>query len=136
MALSYDLFILVAISMAYSALATVTMVQVLGTPNAGDYRPMQDGIWFQAGWVVVIICFYWFFWARAGQTVGMRAWRLKIVNDDNSLPKHWQIWVRMLVSPLSLAAFGLGYWWGFFRKDRCTLQDLASKTRVIFIPKK
>lgn len=132
----YDLFILLALSMGYSALATVAMVQIFDAPNTGDYQPMQHGIWFQLGWLLVIVCFYWFFWARAGQTVGMRAWRLKILNNENALPKHWQCWVRMIVSPLALAAFGLGYWWGFFRKDRRTLQDLASHTRVVFIPKK
>ncbi len=136
MALMYDLFILLALSMGYSALATVVMVQVLDVPNPGDYRPMQEGPWFVLGWLTVIVCFYWFFWARAGQTVGMRAWRLKILNKNDALPSHWQCWVRMMVSPLSLALFGLGYWWGFFRKDRCTLQDLASSTRVVFMPKK
>ena len=60
LSLSYDLFILVALSMAYSALATVLMANVIGSGAEDEYLPMQQGYWFQAGWVGSIVAFYWF----------------------------------------------------------------------------
>lgn len=135
MALMYDAFILVALSMLYSALATIAMVGILGQQNEGDYRPMQEGLWFQLGWVLAIVGFYWFFWARAGQTVGMRAWSLKVVTIDGKPPSHKQILIRICVAPFALGIAGLGYLWCLFNKDKAAWQDIASQTQVVMTPK-
>ncbi len=134
-ALLYDLFILTALSFAYAALATLIMVNLFGTADSGDYRPMQHGIWFQVGWLLTIVAFYWFFWRTAGQTVGMRAWRLKLVDQEGSTPSHLQILTRIALAPLSLGLAGLGYAWCLIDKNRAAWHDLASKTQVVETPK-
>lgn len=134
-ALGYDLFILTALSFAYAALATLIMVNLLGTEDSGDYRPMQDGLWFQLGWVATIVGFYWFFWRRAGQTVGMRAWRLQLVDLNGNAPSHTQILIRIALAPLALSFAGLGYFWCLIDKNRAAWHDLASKTKVVEVPK-
>jgi len=135
MALLYDLFIIVAISMAYSALVTFALeMSNQGAPTE-NYQPMHQGYWFLAGWQLCIAAFYWFFWIRAGQTVGMKAWRLKLVSADGAPLSHRQCLIRVFVAPLSILLGGLGFLWSLFGPDRKTWHDLASNTRVIVLPK-
>lgn len=120
--------------MAYSAIATTIMVNAFGVVDNGDYKPMQSP-WFGFGWVLCICIFYWFFWQRGGQTVGMRAWRLKLVSTDASPLTTKQLVIRILVAPISLGAVGLGYFWCLFNKKKLAWHDLASSTQVIQLPK-
>ncbi|MEO6103533.1 MAG: RDD family protein, partial [Pseudoxanthomonas sp.] len=41
-----------------------------------------------------------------------------------------------LVATVSLLLGGLGFWWAWVDRDRLTLHDRASGTRVIRLPKK
>lgn len=142
LALGYDVFILVALSMAYSALATLFMKLALHI-SAGDYQPMQRGPWFLVGWLLTLVGFYWFFWYRGGQTIGMKTWRLKLVSraqrtaDEEQYPKvtHIQCLIRVATGPISLAALGLGYFWQWLDKDQLTFHDRLSNTKVIQLPK-
>ena len=134
LALGYDLFILLAISMAYSAVATLFMNQALHV-EAADYQPMQRGPGFLIGWVLSLALFYWFFWYRAGQTIGMKAWRIKVISRDGEKLSHLQCWLRIVVGPFSLVLLGLGYFWRFIDKDKLVLHDRVSNTRVVVTPK-
>lgn len=134
LAFLYDLFILFALSMGYWALATVAMHFLLDQPDSRHLSEPQK-VFFLSGWILTLAGFYWFFWRRAGQTVGMRAWRLKVVSRDGSPLSHRQILIRILVGPLSLGLFGLGYLWCLIDKNKATWHDLASQTEVLMTPK-
>ncbi len=134
MAMFYDFIIIVALSMGYSAIATGFMALVLHIP-AEDYLPMQKGIGFRLGWLLTIVSFFWFFWYRVGQTVGMKTWRLKIVSDYSENLQHWQVLVRLALTPLAIGFFGLGYFWSFIDKDKLALHDKITNTRVVVTPK-
>ena len=57
-----------------------------------------------SAWLALVICgFYTWFWTRAGQTIGMRAWRLRIQNVDGSNIRITQALIRLATS-----TFGLG----------------------------
>ncbi|VUD68992.1 hypothetical protein TDB9533_04355 [Thalassocella blandensis] len=137
LALGYDLFILVAISMAYSAIATIIMALAMHI-DAKDYLPMQKGPWFLIGWVLTIVIFYWFFWHRAGQTVGMKTWRIKLISQKHAATHvgvtHLQCFIRILTGPFSLVFFGIGYMWQWIDKEKLTLHDRLSNTRVVQLP--
>lgn len=96
---------------------------------------MQRGPWFGLGWVSTIVCFYWFFFKRGGQTIGMRTWRLKIVGCDEQALSHRQCWIRILLAPIALGFGGLGYFWCLFNRNKQAWQDIASNTRVVSLPK-
>lgn len=73
-------------------------------------------------------------WRRGGQTIGMRAWRLRVCRHDDKPPGTAALWLRFGVGCLSLAALGLGFWWAWFDRDRLTWHDHASRTRLLRIP--
>ncbi|WKE64722.1 RDD family protein [Gallaecimonas kandeliae] len=76
----------------------------------------------------VLGCFLWF-WTHGGQTLGMRAWRLKLQNADGTPVRLGQALVRALTGLL-----GLGLLWMLLRpKTRQALQDGLSGSQVVLL---
>ncbi|HET9049117.1 MAG TPA: RDD family protein [Chiayiivirga sp.] len=75
-------------------------------------------------------------WRRGGQSLGMRAWRVHLVNANAGANIAWsQLAVRFLVAIVSLMAAGLGFAWSLFDRERRTWHDLASGTRLLRTPR-
>jgi uncharacterized RDD family membrane protein YckC len=70
-------------------------------------------------------------WRRGGQTLGMRPWRLKVTAADGQRAGLRALAIRYAVATLSLAVFGLGFWWSLFERERRTWHDLASGTVLV-----
>ena len=71
--------------------------------------------------------------ARRGQTWGMRALGLRVVDGRTGGPvSRGRAWGRAAFAAfLSGQAFGIGYWWSFFDDRNRTLHDLVSSTVVV-----
>ncbi len=130
----YDSLLLLAVSMAYGALALAFKVQILGMELAPGEKANLGVIGF-IGWLGIIIGFYSVFWRRFGQTLGMKAWRLKLTDINGNRPSWGLCIVRCALAMLSLLCLGLGYWWLLFDPDNLTLHDRLSRTRVWLMPK-
>lgn len=125
-ALAYDLLVVAALWMA-----TGFLVLPL---TGGEAVPAGTG-WFRALLLAVACAFFVVFWARGGQTAGMRAWRLRLVRSDGS-PVGWRrALARFAVACLSLAALGLGALWAVGDPQGRTWQDRLADTRVILVSK-
>ena len=74
-------------------------------------------------------------WRRGGQTIGMRPWRLKVVDAAGAAPTLRQLWRRYAVGSVSLLTAGLGFWWAWIDRDRLAWHDRASGTRFVRTPK-
>ena len=76
-------------------------------------------------------------WRRGGQTIGMKAWHIKLFAAEN--PGEAISWrqcaLRYLVAILSWTALGLGFIWILFDQQRRSWHDIASGTRLVKIPK-
>ena len=79
--------------------------------------------------------FYAYCWRRHGETLGMRAWQIRLVAASGQPPSWPQIGLRLLSACVSLSCFGLGYLWLYLGKTRQTWHDLASDTYVVHIPR-
>ena len=76
--------------------------------------------------------FFAWFWLRAGQTAGMRAWRLRLVSRDGGAITLNQATVRFFAAMISLGALGLGYGWALFDREHRTWPDLWSRSRILY----
>ncbi len=74
-------------------------------------------------------------WRRGGQTIGMRAWRLRVTDAAGGAPGWRALWLRYLVGAIGLLAGGLGFWWAWIDRDRLAWHDRASGTRMRRIDK-
>ena len=125
-AMIYDTLLVVAVSMAYAGISLAINKRLLN--GAEDY---VSGLLFQLGWLATIMLFFCFFWSRAGQTLGMRAWRLKIINCQQQSPSWLQCIARCILAPIGWLLFFLA----LFRADRQCLHDRLTHTQTIILPK-
>ncbi|MBL6917698.1 MAG: RDD family protein [Gammaproteobacteria bacterium] len=82
----------------------------------------------------VIFLYLGGFWVTGGQTVGMKAWRLRII-CQNGQPLNWQkALTRYLSACLSVASFGLGFIWATVDRKKQSWHDKLSGTHLIWCP--
>lgn len=137
-AMIYDVMALIALMMLAMGLALMVVKSlqsagVLATEgyiDAADYV-QKHAIWFQLYLVVGIFSFYVYFWSKAGQTLGMRAWRLLLVNQDGTLLQPRKAFIRSL-----LALGGLGNLWLIIRFGKgLALQDQLTDSQMVVLTK-
>ena len=134
--LLYDGFIVGAIWMLIGFV--VQLVVGPDTSELVDGRvqtdPVLGNILF---FLMVASCagFFLWFWTRGGQTVGMLAWRIKVVDRDGGLVGWRQAAVRWLLAWPAFFVLGLGYLWLLVDAEGDALHDKISGTRVVVVPK-
>lgn len=79
--------------------------------------------------------FFIVFWCRGGQTLGMRAWRLRVETRGGQPLTVATAAARFAAALLSLAAFGLGFLWVLLDAHRSAWHDRLSGTRVVLLPR-
>lgn len=137
-AIMYDSLVLCALWMAAMALGLLAVVllekvgviSLVGYVDAAEYV-QKHALWFQLYSLVVFGWFFLYFWSQAGQTLGMRAWRMLLISADGTPLTVKQAAIRLLTS-----LFGLGNFWLWIkRKDGQALQDKLSGTYVVVLTK-
>ena len=83
----------------------------------------------------LIASYYIWSWHRGGQTIGMRAWRLRVQTQAGSSPDVRTASLRFAFSLVSVLALGLGLIWALFDRRRRMWHDRWTGTEVVEIPK-
>ena len=118
-AMVYDSLLIIAILFISTAIALV-----FNDGNAIESSPA-----FSLYLILIIFTFYSWFWSKSGQTLGMRVWKIRIVSEFGGNP-GWSIsFLRLTFALLSIACFGMGYWWRFFKPY--TWHDRLSQTTIV-----
>jgi uncharacterized RDD family membrane protein YckC len=130
MAMVYDSFLLVALFF----IVTIPFVLQVGEQTLTQ-DPLVHAL-YQLVLVLSAFLFFGWFWTHGGQTLGMRAWRLRTLKSDGS-PMSWPAsMARFAAALLSIACFGLGIVWIVIDPERLAWHDRLSRTRVVVEPKK
>jgi uncharacterized RDD family membrane protein YckC len=127
MAIVYDSLALTAILMV-AALPPVLLV-------GGAMPNTLLRIAFQLYLLGVIFLFFGWFWVHGGQTIGMRAWRLKTVTTDGNTLDWRGAGLRFMWAWFSFLMLGLGYLWALVDPEGRTWHDRLSHSQVVLIPK-
>ena len=88
---------------------------------------------FQAYLLAVIVLYYWYFWTGGRQTLGMRAWRMRLVRDDGTDLSGTDALRRLVFAAITLAPLGIGLFWMLFNRARLTWYDGLSGTRPVLL---
>lgn len=147
----YDLFPLFGVAFLYTAIA-MAILSLQGVDQThlttemvgediimradNEFQPALHGPIFRIGLGLTLLGFYSLFWMRSGQTLGMQAWRLKLVTQSGEPLKLSKVVIRALLGVPALLLFGLGYLWILFNPKRLAVHDLVTGTRVVQLPKK
>lgn len=90
--------------------------------------------WWFRGWLLAVIWgFFAYFWTHGGQTLGMRAWRLRLVRTDGAAPTLRDALLRLACALVALAPAGLGLWWVLIDSEGLAWHDRWSRTRLVIV---
>lgn len=137
-AMIYDALVAVAVGMCAGLIILVTLTILHARGLIGqDVEHFSDflnqsllfmtivQIWV-AAW---IIGFFLWFWAKGGQTIGMRAWRMRIFSTTESPMTIGRLWLRLICSLGGLGTVLVL----FMPKQKQSLQDLAANTEILVL---
>ena len=129
-ALFYDLWPVLALWMLVSALFTVgyALAGHASRDNIHPFSALQWLLWLSC-WLIAGL-YATESWKRGGQTLGMRPWRLRLQTVDGQSPSRALLWKRYVLGSLSLLVAGLGFFWALVDRERLTLHDRLSGTRL------
>jgi uncharacterized RDD family membrane protein YckC len=121
-AFCYDLLLLGAVIFCF----TLSVLLLRGG------REIAPGTWwFDVALVALAAAFFCGFWTHGGQTLGMRAWRIRVVRADGN-PLEWRrALLRFVATIVAALPLGLGLWWGMLDTERRGWHDRLAGTRVI-----
>ena len=127
-ALIYDGFLLIAVLMPY------TWVVVLIHGGAVTEASGRLSWWaYRAGALAIMAAYYVLNWTRSGQTLGMRAGRLRTLTDSGKRLQVGQAVVRFCWGLAAWLPFGLGVLWLYADPEHLALHDRLSRTRVVVL---
>lgn len=134
----YDLLISVAVYMIAGAVSffLISLALNYGLIGMGGFTHVSDRIsetpWLLALnelWKMYWLGFFFiYFWTKSGQTIGMKAWRLRVQNQDGSLMNKPTAIRRLFVTFL-----GLGNFLVIFDRNKLALQDRLTQTEVVVL---
>ncbi|MEP7043283.1 MAG: RDD family protein [Dokdonella sp.] len=127
----YDLFPLIALWMLTAGLC---LLAVGGHVDLA-HPPLGWRIALRVALLAVTAGYFVISWSRGGQTIGMRAWRLRVVTTAGAALPWSRALARFGAALISLLAGGLGLLWCLFERDRRGWHDLLVGTRVMRLPK-
>ncbi|MCB1859444.1 MAG: RDD family protein [Gammaproteobacteria bacterium] len=119
-------------------LAMALVVVALGVFSGWDHidtESLRNNPLYISYLLMIPLLFFVGFWRAGGQTLGMRAWRLRIVADGGIRPSVSACIIRCLAALLSWAICGLGFLWILVDRKHLAWHDRLSKTYLVMVPK-
>ncbi len=125
-AILYDTMLLLAVLF----IATALVMPLTGGEAVGANDP------FLSTYLIgVAFLFFGGFWTHGGQTLGMRAWRIRLQTREGQAITWRHAGLRFLVAIVSWGVAGLGFLWALFDREGLTWHDRASGTVLVVLPK-
>ncbi len=115
-------------------LALLFVATAIAMPFGGGTHIARDNPLFPLYLLSVTYLFFAWFWIHGGQTLGMRAWRLRVQRMDGR-PLGWlQSLLRFMAAIAALLPLGLGLWWLLFDREGLAWHDRFSESEVVVLP--
>jgi len=121
-ALFYDAVLLLGILF----FATAALFSVFGAEAVQSHV-----LTYRAYLLGVVYLFFAWFWTREGQTLGMRAWKIRVCREDGGAVGWKTASFRFVAALISLALFGFGFYWALWDPDKCCWHDRLTHTRLV-----
>ncbi len=147
-------------ALVYDALLAVAMIFIAALPLPLIQEYVQT-FWWIKGLEQIYLITAWFlyfgwFWTHGGQTVGMKAWRLKLLRLDGERLKWRDACVRFLVSfgysyvllalvglhvlsinvayILATVGYAFAFLWIVVDRNNYAWHDQVSHTKIVLVP--
>jgi uncharacterized RDD family membrane protein YckC len=127
----YDLFPLLALWMVT---AGIVLLAARGEVDVA-HPSLTYRLTLRSALLAVTTAYFVVSWARGGQTIGMRAWRLRVVDASGQALSWPRSVLRFAVACISLGALGLGFLWCLVDARNRAWHDLAARSVLVRLEK-
>ncbi len=128
-AMFYDFMLALSFVIVAGFFFTAVVMSLFSIENVQAGSPAAKGIFALV--VLMTFGFYGWFWTHGGQTLGLRAWKLKLVRQDSETITWLQALFRFCYAIMSWIPLGAGYLWMLIDKKKLSWHDRISKTYII-----
>lgn len=109
-------------------LAVLFVATALWLALTGGEAVKAGNLFYSIYLLLIAFLFFGWFWIHGGQTLGMRAWKIRVERLDGSDISWVQAIHRFIIMCMT---FGLSILWCFTNKEKQAFHDRLSATRVI-----
>jgi uncharacterized RDD family membrane protein YckC len=128
-ALIYDALLLLALVVIFTTALVMLLARAAIVPETA-------GFWayvYRGALLAIIVAYYVVNWTRSGQTLGMRAWRLRAVDAQGRRMSVRAALLRYLCGVLAWTPAALGVLWLYVDSEHLAIHDRLSHTRVVHL---
>jgi uncharacterized RDD family membrane protein YckC len=111
-------------------LAVLFFATAIALPFNGGLSFTGEQYYFSLYLFGTSYCFYVWFWMHGGQTLGLKAWKIKLCNLDGNSINLTEATMRFFAAILSWGCLGLGFFWCLFDQNKRSWHDHLSKTQL------
>lgn len=135
-ALLYDMFLVAAIWMSLGFVLQLLFGADTNRLVEGEVQtdPVVSRVMFLM-MVVSAATFYVGFWRKTGQTLGMIAWRIRVLGTDNRPLGPGQGLIRFFLAWPAFWLLGLGYLWKYVDPQGDAVHERLSGSKTVLLPK-
>lgn len=122
----------------YDALLVIPLLMVATIPTLliDDFESREALHYPFLLWQVLVAASYFVWnWIRGGQTLGMKAWRLRLLSAEGGPVEVADAVTRFFAAIPAWLPLGAGVLWMYVDRDGATLQGRLSSTRVVLMRK-
>ena len=137
-AILYDSFLVLACLFTTGIILIILRILIEGADAIQQGEAALGGHWQLPTFITMIIVtchFFAYFWVKNGQTLGMQAWRLSLVNNEDNKIGWKQAYIRTAAAMLSVSCVGFGYLWVLVDKDNLSWHDKLSNSHLKLLAK-
>ena len=120
----------------FGVLFFATALVLLAARVVFDQDIPSENPLFQLYLVAVSYLYFAWFWIHGGQTLGMKAWRMRVQRVDGSRITWRDALVRFVAALISWMAAGLGHLWVLVDPERRAWHDRLSATVLVTVVKR
>jgi len=117
-------------AMIYDVLLVFSLIFTIGL-LASPIIEKIGSLFFYTITLPAIYLYFILSWTKGRQTIGMKALKFQIVQNNGESITHKQALIRLVLAMISFAAIGLGFVYQLFNKDNLAWHDKYSNTRLI-----
>ena len=126
LAVFYDSILIIGLYMSFVILITYLKGTAL--------ESKAEVLFLQLSFIFIAVSFFCYFLSvNKGQTLGMQVWKIKLITENKNKLKLKSMILRCIFSTLFTILFFSNFIYIFFNKERNTLGDKLSKTKIIRI---
>ncbi len=123
----YDLLLLFGVLVVGAAVYQIGFALITGAADISGPARLP----FQLYLLVLIAGYYLYFWTGGRETLGMRAWRTRLLRADGRELGAADALRRLALAALTLLPAGAGLLWVLFDREGLAWYDRLSRTRPV-----